>query len=98
MHYGQTRKTVKMVTTEPSEDFQKCQDNPTEKSSSGKIIDFFAAREALWSEARSADEQAKLQPQIRAAKRQRRRVHLSDLWEDVMLVLLPIAAVILVLL
>jgi hypothetical protein len=87
-----------MVTIQPSEDLQKRQENPTEKSSSGKIIDFFTAREALWSEARSADEQARLQQHIRAATRQRRRVHLSDRWEEVMLLLLPIAAVILVLL
>jgi hypothetical protein len=67
-------------------------------SSSGKIIDFFAAREALWSEARSADEQAERQLQVRAATRQRRRVHLSDHREDILLVLLPIGAVILVIL
>lgn len=84
-----------MLTTEPSEDLQKCHGNSTEKSASGKIIDFFAAREALWSEAKSADEQAELQQQIRPETQRKRRVFLSDPWEDVMLLLLLIAAVVL---
>ncbi len=84
-----------MPTTETSE--QKYQGNPSESGeiSSGKIIDFFAAREALQSEARLVDEQAWLQQQINSATYQKRRIHLSDPWEDVMLLMLLVAAVVL---
>ena len=84
-----------MPTTETSE--QKCQGNPSESGeiSSGKIIDFFAAREALQSEARLVDEQAWLQQQINSATYQKKRIHLSDPWEDVMLLMLLVAAVVL---
>ena len=48
----------------------------------------------MQSEARAADEWAELQRQIRIAPRQRRVVHLSDPSEDVMLLLLLLAAVV----
>jgi hypothetical protein len=85
----------KMPTTETSE--QKCQGNPSESGeiSSGKIIDFFAAREALQSEARFVDEQTLLQEQINSATYQKKRIHLSDPWEDVMLLMLLVAAIVL---
>jgi hypothetical protein len=84
-----------MPTTETSE--QKSQGNPSESGeiSSGKIIDFFAASEALQSEARLVDEQAWLQQQINSATYQKKHIHLSDPWEDVMLLLLLVAAVVL---
>jgi hypothetical protein len=84
-----------MPTTETSA--QKYQGNPSESEeiSSGKIIDFFAAREALQSEARSVDEQTGLQQQIHSATHQKKRIQLSDPWEDVMLLLLLVAAVVL---
>ena len=62
---------------------------------SGKIVDFFAAREAMRSDTRSAAEQAEFHQQIRAATRDNRRIHLFDPWEDVMLLLLVVAAIIL---
>jgi hypothetical protein len=85
-----------MPTTETSHDNERSQRSPPEDQgiSRGKIIDFFAAREALRSEARSADRQRELQQQIRAAaRRQARRIQLSDPWENVMLLLLLVAAV-----
>jgi hypothetical protein len=86
-----------LLTTETSEDVQKCQGNPAESGeiSSGKIIDFFTAREALQSEARSVDEQTGLQQQIHTATYQKKPIHLSDPWEDVMLLMLLVAAIVL---
>jgi hypothetical protein len=86
-----------MLTNETSEDVHKCQGNASESEeiSSGKIIDFFAAREALQSEAWSADEQTRLQQQIDSATHQKRRIHLSDPWEDIMLLVLLVAAIVL---
>ncbi len=86
-----------MLTNETSEDVHKCQGNPPESGeiSSGKIIDFFAAREALESEAGSVDEQTGLQQQIDSATPQKKRIHLSDPWEDVMLLILLVAAIVL---
>jgi hypothetical protein len=84
-----------MPTTETSE--QKYQGNPSESGeiSTGKIIDFFAAKEAVQSEARLVDEQAWLQQQINSATYQKKRIHLSDPWEDVMLLMLLVAAIVL---
>jgi hypothetical protein len=86
-----------MLTNESSEDVHKCQGNTSESGeiSSGKIIDFFAAREALQLEARSVDEQTGLQQQIDSATHQKKRIHLSDPWEDVMLLMLLVAAIVL---
>ena len=86
-----------MFTTETSHDTEKSRRSSSEKQeiSSGKIIDFFAAKEALRSEATSTDKQTELQQQIRTATRQKRRIHLSDPWEDVMLLILLMAAVVL---
>lgn len=84
-----------MLTTETSNDDARSQRGPSEDHgiSRDKIIDFFAAREALRSEARSADKQRELQQQIRAEARRARRIQLSDPWENVMLLLLLVAAV-----
>jgi hypothetical protein len=92
-----TKTDFKMLTNETSEDIHKCQGNPSESGeiSSGKIIDFFAAREALESEARSIDEQTGLQQQIDSATHRKKRIHLSDPWEDVMLLTLLVAAIVL---
>ncbi len=86
-----------MFTTETSHDTERSRRSSSEKQeiSSGKIIDFFAAKETLRSEARSTDKQTELQQQIRAATRQKRRIHLSDPWEDAMLLILLMAAVVL---
>ena len=86
-----------MFTSQPPEKVEKSQGNSPENGecSAGKIIDFFAAREALRSDARSAAEQAEFHQQIRAAARDNRRIHLFDPWEDVMLLLLLVAAIIL---
>jgi hypothetical protein len=90
-----TKTDFKMLTNETSQDVHKCQGNPSESGeiSSGKIIDFFAAREALQSEARSIDEQTGLQQQIDSATDQKKHIHLSDPWEDVMLLMLLVAAI-----
>jgi len=76
-----------MLTSETSEDAQKCQGNSPEEGEipSGKIVDFFVAR--------SAAEQAEFHQQIRAAARDNRRIPLFDPWEDVMLLLLLVAAI-----
>jgi hypothetical protein len=86
-----------MLTSESSEEIEKSQENSSEsaESSPGKIIDFFVAREVLRSDARSAAEQAELQRQIEAAVRHKSRVHLYDPWEDILLLLSLIAAVVL---
>ncbi len=86
-----------MLTSETSEDVQKCQENSPEEGEipSGKIVDFFAAREATRSDSRSAAEQAEFHQQIRAAARDKRRIHLFDPWEDAMLLLLLVAAMVL---
>ena len=86
-----------MLTTETSEDVRKSHGNSPEEGEipSGKIVDFFAAREAMRSDARSAAEQAEFHQQIRAAARDHRRIHLFDPWEDVMLLLLLVAAIVL---
>jgi hypothetical protein len=86
-----------MLTNETSEDAHKCQGNASESGeiSSGKIIDFFAAREARQSAAWSVDEQNRLQQQIDSATHQKGRIHLSDPWEDSMLLMLLVAAVVL---
>ena len=86
-----------MLTSETSEDVQKRQGNCPENReiSSGKIIDFFTARAALRSSARSSAEQVEFHQQVRAAARHKKSVHLFDPWEDVMLLLLLIAAVVL---
>jgi hypothetical protein len=47
------------------------------------------------SDARSAAEQAEFHQQIRAAARDKKRIHLFDPWEDVMLLLLLVAAIVL---
>ena len=92
-----TKTDFKMLTNETSEDTHKCQGNPSESGeiSTGKIIDFFAAKEALQSEARLVDEQTWLQQQINSATYQKKRIHLSDPWEDVMLLMLLVAAIVL---
>jgi hypothetical protein len=84
-----------MFTTETSDDVQKSERNPRPKHEipSQKIIDFFTAREALRSEIKSGDEHVELQQQIHAATKRNNGVHLSDPWEDVMLLLLLVAAV-----
>ena len=86
-----------MLTSETSEDVQKCQGNSPEegKVRPGKIVDFFAAREAMQSSSRCTAEQAEFHQQIRAAARDKRRIHLFDPWEDVMLLLLLVAAIVL---
>jgi len=86
-----------MLTSDTSADVQKCQGNSPEEGEipSGKILDFFAAREAMRSDARSAAEQAEFHQQIRAAARDKKRIHLFDPWEDVMLLLLLVAAIVL---
>jgi hypothetical protein len=86
-----------MLSNETSEDAHKCQGNASESGeiSSGKIIDFFAAREALKSAAWSVDEQTRLQQQIDSATHQKGRIHLSDAWENSMLLMLLVAAVVL---
>jgi hypothetical protein len=86
-----------MFTGQPSEEVEKSPGSSPEnrESSAGKIIDFFAAREALQSDARSAAEQAEFHQQIGAAARDKGSVHLSNPWEDLMLLLLLIAAVVL---
>jgi hypothetical protein len=62
--------------------------------SCGKIIDFFAAREALRAEVKALEKQLEIQQQIRVAPRQRIRVHLPDPWEHVILFLLLVIAVV----
>jgi hypothetical protein len=58
-----------------------------------KIIDFFAAREALQSAARSADKEAELRRHIRAIARQKK--HVCDPFEDLMFLVLLMAAAVL---
>jgi hypothetical protein len=91
------RITFSACTSDTSEDVQKCQGNSPEEGEipPGKIVDFFAAREAMRSDARSAAKQAEFHQQIRAAARDNRRIHLFDPWEDVALLLLLVAAIIL---
>jgi hypothetical protein len=86
-----------MFTSQPPEKVEKSHGNSPENGecSAGKIIDFFAAREALRSDARSAAEQAEFHQQICAATRNKDSVHLSDPWEDFLLLLLLVAAVVL---
>jgi hypothetical protein len=61
-----------------------------EDSSSEKIIDFFAAKKALYSKARSASRRAELR--ARALINSKRQVHLFDPFEDLMFLLLLMAA------
>jgi hypothetical protein len=84
-----------MFTTETSDNVQKSERNPGKNQAipSEKIIDFFTAREALRSEIKSRDEQVELQQQIQAATKRKSRVHLSNPWEDAMLLLLLAATV-----
>ena len=60
-----------------------------------KIIDFFAAREALRSEARSAVQRKARQARFRAAAGLRNEVRVFDLVEDFLFLLLLIAAAVL---
>jgi hypothetical protein len=61
-----------------------------------KIIDFFAAREALQSATRAADKEAELRRQIRTIARQNK--HVLDPFEDLMFLVLLMAAAVLCLL
>lgn len=58
-----------------------------------KIIDFFAAREALRAEAKSLAQIKVHQARYRAARRPRRQVHLFDLAEDFLFLVLIAAAI-----
>jgi hypothetical protein len=77
------------------EDLQRPQRTSAEgaDASCGKIIDFFAAKEALRAEAKALEKQMEMQQQIRAAARQRMRVYLPDPWEYIILLLLLVVAV-----
>jgi len=62
----------------------------------GKIIDFFAARQTLFQEARIKDETFDLnQTTLRGPSRSSRRVHLPDPLTDALLLLVLAAAVLL---
>jgi hypothetical protein len=58
-----------------------------------KIIDFFAAREALRSEAKSAVRIKAHQARDRAAGRPRKQAHVFDLVEDILFFVLIAAAI-----
>jgi hypothetical protein len=62
--------------------------------SCGKIIDFFAAKEALRAEVKALEKQLEIQQQIRVAAHQRIRVHIPDPWEHVILLVLLVVAVV----
>jgi hypothetical protein len=91
------KEIYKMITTETSQNVQRPKgiSSENQETSSRKIIDFFAAREALRSEAKSVDKQAELQQQLRSEAGPMRHVHLPDPLEDAMLLLLLVAAVVL---
>jgi hypothetical protein len=85
-----------LTPTDYPDELQKPQRRSAEGAdvSCGKIIDFFAAKEALRAEAKALEKQIEVQQQIRVAARQRIRVHLPDPWEHVILLLLLVIAVV----
>lgn len=66
------------------------QEQSREGNSSEKIIDFFAAKKALYSKARSASRRSEVR--VRASTNCKRQVHLFDPFEDLMFLLLLMAA------